>query len=678
MSNPSDFVIENGVLTKYVGPGGDVVVPNGVTVIASNAFKGCANLTGIVISESVTEIGDFAFCACKDLLNVTFPNILESIGNNAFFNCKNLTNLTIPKSVKSIGSGAFGGCEKLVSISIPDNLTSIGHSAFSGCKSLAEFVIPSSITDIKLGTFSGCQSLKSLAIPEGVVNIEDDAFSGCSGLTEIILPSGITKINRRVFERCKSLARVSIPDCVTDIGRGAFSRCESLESITIPEGITNLGDWAFFECGSLSNVTIPTGVKNIGGSTFARCGSLTEIAIPEGVTEIDKEAFFSCTNLRSVHLPDSIVKIGESAFACCPSLSEITISDHAGKYRSIDGVLFSKDGKKLIAFPAGHKGDTYVVPDQTEQITPYAFYGAERLKRITLPQSLKSIGGNAFKRVGIPFLTVPRSVAKLPQKAFNTSATEQIDDLHAISCVIPYVAVYAADMVGALVRPIYIGGPLTDIPAKLKNSAVEGFFYAVQHEVVDILPFRQSYLDHIKRNSKTYAKQAGEDEPVLHLMVEEALLSDKDVESLLDKFTAQNRPDLIAELLDYQNVQFVGKKVRSSAFYVSGEAKRLQKMLERRETIKRQKGIKGIAFVQTGVLQEFGYYDEYTGAKDMSDLKEYIEDRGGFLRSAVSSNTDYLICNDPNSNSTKSQKAKELGVPVITEEEFLRMANEKE
>ena len=71
------------------------------------------------------------------------------------------------------------------------------------------------------------------------------------------------------------------------------------------------------------------------------------------------------------------------------------------------------------------------------------------------------------------------------------------------------------------------------------------------------------------------------------------------------------------------------------------------------------------------------YYDEYTGAKDMTDLKEFIEARGGFLRSAVSSNTDYLICNDPNSDSAKSRKAKELGVPVITENEFLKKANEK-
>ena len=56
--------------------------------------------------------------------------------------------------------------------------------------------------------------------------------------------------------------------------------------------------------------------------------------------------------------------------------------------------------------------------------------------------------------------------------------------------------------------------------------------------------------------------------------------------------------------------------------------------------------IVGLAFVATGPLEHFGFYDEYTGAHDLSDLKVFIEDCGGFLRSAVSGKTDYLICND--------------------------------
>ena len=92
--------------------------------------------------------------------------------------------------------------------------------------------------------------------------------------------------------------------------------------------------------------------------------------------------------------------------------------------------------------------------------------------------------------------------------------------------------------------------------------------------------------------------------------------------------------------------------------------------------IKGQRGIKGISFVATGYLKNFGEDDNYTDVRDLSDLKAFIEERGGHLRSAVGSKTDYLISNDPDSDSRKMRKAKELGVLIITEEEFLKMANE--
>ena len=59
MSTASDFVIENGVLIKYVGPGGDVIIPDGVTSIEKSAFYGCQSLTNIVIPDSVKSIGDY-------------------------------------------------------------------------------------------------------------------------------------------------------------------------------------------------------------------------------------------------------------------------------------------------------------------------------------------------------------------------------------------------------------------------------------------------------------------------------------------------------------------------------------------------------------------------------------------------------------------------------------------
>ena len=65
MENKQDFVIAEGVLTKYNGPGGDVVIPAGVKKIGEGAFKGCTALTGVTIPEDVTKIGERAFYGCR-------------------------------------------------------------------------------------------------------------------------------------------------------------------------------------------------------------------------------------------------------------------------------------------------------------------------------------------------------------------------------------------------------------------------------------------------------------------------------------------------------------------------------------------------------------------------------------------------------------------------------------
>ena len=87
MSNPNDFVIENGVLKKYVGPGGDVVVPEGVTEIqdgsywSGGVFRECSRLTSITLPESITRIGDAAFFGCRRLNRINLPMGAMSIGS---------------------------------------------------------------------------------------------------------------------------------------------------------------------------------------------------------------------------------------------------------------------------------------------------------------------------------------------------------------------------------------------------------------------------------------------------------------------------------------------------------------------------------------------------------------------------------------------------------------------
>ena len=74
MSSASDFIIENGVLKKYTGPGGDVVIPDGVTRIGDKSFYWNLSATSVFIPESVTSIGWMAFSRCNLLTEMTIPN----------------------------------------------------------------------------------------------------------------------------------------------------------------------------------------------------------------------------------------------------------------------------------------------------------------------------------------------------------------------------------------------------------------------------------------------------------------------------------------------------------------------------------------------------------------------------------------------------------------------------
>ena len=107
------FDITNGVLTKYTGLGGNVIIPMGVTDIGKFAFSSCRMLTSVTIPEDVKSIGEQAFSFCYNLKSVTIPSTVTTIKNSAFMGCYNLLNIIIPKNATSIGNNVFNDCRKL-------------------------------------------------------------------------------------------------------------------------------------------------------------------------------------------------------------------------------------------------------------------------------------------------------------------------------------------------------------------------------------------------------------------------------------------------------------------------------------------------------------------------------------------------------------------------------------
>ena len=162
--------------------------------------------------------------------------------------------------------------------------------------------------------------------------------------------------------------------------------------------------------------------------TYVGDGSDTELVIPRRfmglpVTEIGWIAFFECSNLTSITIPDSVTSIGDYAFSGCYRLVEVinhsSLNIIAGASNYGEVALYAKEvhsGESKIAnyndylfytydginylfdyigddteltFPENYNGENYV-------INSYAFYGHNSLVSITIPDSVTSIGDDAF------------------------------------------------------------------------------------------------------------------------------------------------------------------------------------------------------------------------------------------------------------------------------------------
>ena len=416
-----------------------ITIPDSVTEIGYYTFYGCTNLT------EVKYDGDIAgWC------NITFDYDANPLNNGAELytkvngNSEKATDIVIPNTVTEIKYYAFDGCSSLTSITIPDSVTSIGSSAFSGCTSLTSVTIGNSVTRIENNAFGGCTNLTEVKYDgdiAGWCNITfDNEYANplyyvhnlymkvneeYVSVTDIVIPDTVTEIKSSAFSGCTSLTSVTIGNSVTSIGYDAFYGCRNLQyneydngyylgnennkyvalikakskyitSCDIHNGTKVIGSDAFSGCTSLTSITIPDSVTSIGRHAFDGCTSLTSITIPDSVTSIGSFAFYGCTSLTSITIPDSVTSIGSFAFDECTSLTSIIVSESNVNYKSIDGNLYSKDGKTLIQYAIGKTAKEFIIPDSVTSIGEYAFYGCWSLTSIIIPDSVTIIGYAAF------------------------------------------------------------------------------------------------------------------------------------------------------------------------------------------------------------------------------------------------------------------------------------------
>ncbi len=424
----------------------NVSIPESVIDIGSSAFINCSSLARIAIPNSVTTIGACAFASCSSLTEINIPNMLTKIENRLFSNCSSLTNLTLPNSVTAIDREAFLCCISLSNIIIPDAVKSIGRLAFSRCSSLTCVVIPDSVTTVGGRAFYGCEGLESVSIGKAVTSVDSETFLECPNLVELTwnaidckgelgavnsqlnrvvigpevetlpakfvnysqitsleIPNSVVTIEDEAFRSCKGLTSIAIPSSVTSIGRDAFIECSGLESIEVEEANTHYDSRE--NCNAIinsesnililgcMNSVVPNTIVAIGYRSFKDCIGLTNITIPTSVEKISGDAFYGCSRLMEITIPSSVTSIVGYPFYGCSDLETIVVEDGNPKYDSRNNcnAIIQTYGNVLIA---GCKNT--IVPNNVRGIGAYAFGGNAKLSSVNIPESIISIGNNAF------------------------------------------------------------------------------------------------------------------------------------------------------------------------------------------------------------------------------------------------------------------------------------------
>ncbi len=447
-----DFIIENGVLTKYNGFGGDVTIPAGVTSIGNSAFWGCEGLTSVTIPAGVTKIGLYAFADCTGLTSVTIPASVTEIGPRTFQNCTGLTSVTIPAGVTSIGDGAFYDCTGLASVTILADITKIHKSVFKSSRpAIIAPRIPVSGFDTadKPGACAGFAKLYL----EGV-ELDEEIKAGylkyIKGQKKRLYPTAIQheellqlmlaeKMLARedidpLLEECDRQNNVSAKAAVLEYAGKSLKpvdlAAQAEKEFTLLEQLAETGVYPVAEAkkvfkykkngaGTICITALrdkdtaafifpkkigKTPVTEIGQSAFCGCKSLTSVTIPEGVKEIGQSAFSGCTSLTSVTIPAGVTTIGNSAFKGCHKLAD------AQGMVVFRGILFDYTG------PSGD----VTIPAGVTEIGQSAFYGCTGLTSVTIPAGVTEIGQSAFSGcTGLTSVTIPADVTEIGEGAFS-------------------------------------------------------------------------------------------------------------------------------------------------------------------------------------------------------------------------------------------------------------------
>ena len=453
--------IGQGAFMLYKGT--ELNLPSTLEYLGKDAFLFAINVETLHIPANLEDIGYGAFSHMDSLTAITAdPNnssytavdgVLYSKDGAELvvYPCGNgEKNVVVPEGVSVIGNGAFWGKHMMKSVSLPSTLTVIDSGAFQVCMGLTEITIPEGVTYIGSYAFNSCDGLTTVNLPSTIKTIEQSAFARCAQLTTVNYAgdnwSGIEIASGNDYlvnaygagsegdegdgaatsGQCGVNAYWSFNNGVMTIsGTGNMSNywdvatpwshlAGQIDTLVVEEGITSLGDCTLFD---VESATLPEGLVYIGAD--ALCGFRgTSITLPSTVERIAESAFCDAHNLTSIHLPAKVETVDATSFCRNYSLTQITVDANNPYYKSVDGVLYTEDGKMLIVVPAGKSGTSYTVENGTEIINGNGLAYC-KFENVVLPDTVTSIGSLAFRCCeNLETVTIPAGITTIKSRAF--------------------------------------------------------------------------------------------------------------------------------------------------------------------------------------------------------------------------------------------------------------------
>lgn len=183
---------------------------------------------------------------------------------------------------------------------------------------------------------------------------------------------------------------------ITSIGKKAFSNASGLTSVVIPTNVKVIDDFAFEGCKNLKNVIFPANPVKLGQGTFYLCTSIENVTFGSEWTQIDLAIFRWSNHLEEVTIPVKVNKLYN--VKKLKGLKKVSVDSNNQHYKSVDGIIYSKNGEALLACPRSY-GDVIKVAEGTMAIKIGALIDCCEIKEVDFPKSLNVVSFRELSRM---------------------------------------------------------------------------------------------------------------------------------------------------------------------------------------------------------------------------------------------------------------------------------------